>query len=135
MTPSELILERNRAFAAKDFGYIYDSYHSESNFRRQFTDRADYVQIGQSTLSEDFQIVNCRILDEKVSGSEAQVIFFMEMRAHGQLQRYAELAWLKIEDDLWRYHRGLKMTHDELPESPERLTFEDFARLDHSTVF
>jgi len=133
--PTELILERNRAFMNQDFSYIFDSFHSESNFRRQFAVREDYVAVGQSSLSQDFHILNCEILHERVVGDEAQVIFMMEMKAHGVLQQYAELAWLKVEGEEWRYHRGLKVGHDELPDDPGMLTFDYFAKLDQSTVF
>ena len=134
-TPSDLIFERNQAFLKKDFGYIYDSFHSESNFRRQFKQREEYLAVGTASLSQDFHIVNCQVVDEKVEGDEAQVIFLMEMEAHGVLQKYAELAWLMIENDEWRYHRGLKVTEEDLPESLDTLTFEYFSKLDHSTVF
>ena len=43
-TPSELIMARTEAFASGDFGFIYDSYHPESNFRRQFPDRGEYCR-------------------------------------------------------------------------------------------
>mgnify|MGYP006926386942 CR=1 FL=1 len=45
-TPSELIMARTEAFASGDFGFIYDSYHPESNFRRQFPDRGEYCRYG-----------------------------------------------------------------------------------------
>lgn len=133
--PSKLILERNRAFANKDFSFIYDSFHSDSNFRRQFNAREEYIAVGKSNLSRDFRIIDCRILHERVLGDEAQVIFVMEMMSQGVYQEYAELAWLKVEDEAWRYHRGLKVTHEDLPADQEKLTFEYFAKLDRSTVF
>lgn len=134
-SPADLILERNRAFVDGDFGVVFDTYHSESNFRRQFESRDEYVLLGQTSLSQDFKIVNCKILGEVVDGVQAQVVFLMEMQAQGQLQSYAELSWLELENGEWRYQRGLKMTQEELPEDPEKLTFADFAKLDHSTIF
>ena len=135
ISPSELIFERNRAFLKKDFGFIYDSFHSGSNFRRQFTKRDEYLAVGMASLSQDFRIVNCQVMDEKVEGEEAQVIFLMEVEAQGTLQKYAELAWLMVEDDEWRYHRGLKLTEEDLPDNHDALTFEYFSKLDYSTVF
>lgn len=134
-TPADLILARNRAFVNGDFGLVYDSYHSESNFRRQFESRDEYIQLGQTSLSQDFKIVDCQILEELVAGSQAQVIFLMKMQAQGQLQSYAELSWMELEGGAWRYMRGLKMTQEELPENPEKLSLADFAKLDHSTIF
>lgn len=134
-SPADLIFQRNRAFADGDFGQVFDSYHSESNFRRQFESRDEYILLGQTSLSQDYKIIDCQILKEHVSGAQAQVIFLMEMRVEGQLQSYAELSWLELEGGVWRYQRGLKMTQEELPENPETLSFADFAKLDHSTIF
>lgn len=134
-TPSELILARSQAFSRGDFGFIYDSYHSASNFRRQFFERDDYLQYGQASLCQDYWILNCQILAESVSAHESKVIFLMEMKVQGSVQRYAELAWLRTENEAWRYHRGQKITAEELPEHPESLGFADFARLDQTTIF
>lgn len=134
-TPGELILARSQAFCHGDFGYIYDSYHSESNFRQQFVAREEYLLFGKDSLGQDFQILRCQVLAEKISAREAQVVFLMEMKVHGRSQLYGELAWLRREDHAWRYHRGQKMTEDELPEDPSALSFADFAKLDPAVIF
>ena len=134
-TPSELILARSHAFTRGDFGFIFDSYHSESNFRRQFVERHEYLEFAQSSLGQDYQITSCEVLQHQQNDDEAQVIFLMEMKAHGAVQYFAELAWLRQENDAWCYHRGLKIPNEELPESPQFLSFADFAKLDQSTVF
>ena len=134
-TPSALILARSDAFSRDDFGFIYDSCHSQSNFRRQFTERDDYLQFGTTSLSQDYRIVSCEILAERVAEYEAQVVFLMQMEVHGRPQTYAELAWLRRENLAWRYHRGQKITAEELPGNPRELSFADFARLDPSTIF
>ncbi len=135
LTPSELILARSQAFSQGDFGFIYDSYHSGSNFRRQFFERDEYLQYGQASLGQDFQILSCRVLAEIVGDLESKVIFLMEMKNRGSVQRYAELAWLRWENKAWRYHRGQKITAEELPDNPEALSFADFAKLDPATIF
>ena len=134
-TPSELILARSEAFSRGDFGFIFDSYHSESNFRRQFIEREEYLGFAQSSLGQDYQITHCEVLQHQQNDNEAQVIFLMEMKFQGSMQQYAELAWLRQENDAWCYHRGLKIPNEELPESPQSLSFADFAKLDQSTVF
>jgi SEC-C motif-containing protein len=133
--PARLILERSHAFGRGDFGFIYDSYHSQSNFRRQFEARDNYIAYGRETLSGDYRIRGCRILAEEVDEREARVIFLLEMILEGTAVRYAELAWLLREEGRWCYHRGQKITNDELPETPEDLSFADFAHLDPSTIF
>lgn len=134
-SPAELILARSQAFSRGDFGFIFDSCHSASNFRRQFPERDEYLQFGQANLGQDYQIINCTVLAERVESSESQVIFLMELKFHGILQRYAELAWLERENNNWCYHRGQKMTAEELPDNPETITFADFDSLDPTTIF
>jgi len=134
-TPPELILARSDAFSRGDFGFIFDSYHSESNFRRQFTERDEYLEFGAASLGQSYQITGSQVLQQRELDGEAQVIFLMELKFLGDIQSFAELAWLRLENDVWRYHRGLKMSDQELPKNPQALSFEDFARLDQSTIF
>lgn len=134
-TPSELILARSRAFSSGDFDLIHDSYHSESNFRRQFPDRDEYCRFGAENLGPGYTILDCRVLDEDFDSEEARVVFLMQMYVQGDLQLFAELVWLKMEDQAWRYHRGLKMTSGELPAEPESLTIGDFDKLDLNTIY
>ena len=134
-SPSDLIIARSEAFARGDFGFIFDTYHSESNFRRQFSDRDDYLEFGKASLGADYEITRCQILQEQESADEGQVIFFMEMKVQGAVQQFVELVWLHREEKSWRYHRGQKLTQDEFPEEPHSLSFDDFAKLDPSTIF
>ncbi len=134
-TPSELILARSAAFSRGDFGFIFDSYHSESNFRRQFTEREEYLEFGKASLGKDYQIINCKVLEHEENDEEAQVVFLMMLKLHGAVQHFAELAWLRRENCTWRYHRGQKITDEDLPQDPQTLRIVDFARLDPTTIF
>ena len=134
-SPSDLIIARSEAFARGDFGFIFDTFHSESNFRCQFAGRDEYLEFGTANLGADYEITRCQILQEKVSEDEGQVIFLMEMKVQGAVQQFVELAWLHREENAWRYHRGQKVTQDELPDDPQSLTFSDFAKRDPSTIF
>ena len=134
-SPSEIVLERFRAFLAGDFGFIYDTYHAESNFRQQYQDRDGYILHGKNILIENYQLEECRIVKEKVVGSKAQVIFLMKMTTEGRTNSYAERAWFLLENQDWHYHRGQKITLDELKVNPDALDFKDFDQLDSSTIF
>lgn len=134
-SPSELIIARSEAFVRGDFGLIFDSYHSESNFRCQFVERDEYLRFGKASLGADYEITCCEVLQEKADDEEAQVIFLMQMKVQGVEEKFVELAWLRREKKAWRYHRGQKVTRDELPDDPRSLSFADFARRDPSTVF
>lgn len=135
LSPAELILERSRAFARADYGAVFDSFHSGSNFRRQFSTRREYIAYGQESLAADFRILDCRVIREDVRDGEARVIFLLDMLVSGARQTFAELAWLRREEGAWRYHRGLKISEEELPEKPEELGFADFEKLDQRLVF
>jgi uncharacterized protein YchJ len=134
-SPAALMQARCRAFQAGDFGFIYDSYHSASNFRRQFDDREAYQSYGQTCLAEEFRIIDWRLLDQQADADEAAVVVLMTVVYQGVRQTYAELAWLKKERHQWRYHRGQRMSAEELPEEPDRMKIGDFAKLDPNTVF
>ncbi len=135
LSPVELILERSRAFGRANFGFIFDSFHSGSNFRRQFTSRSAYITFGRENLEGNFRILNCRVLADDLLEDEARVIFLLDMVANDVRQTFAELAWLRREEGGWRYHRGLKITGEDLPEKPEELGFADFEKLDQRLVF
>jgi SEC-C motif-containing protein len=134
-SPSELIIARSEAFARDDFGFIFDTYHSESNFRLQFVERDDYLDFGKASLGQDYQITRCDVLQSQENEEEAQVIFLMEMKVNGAVQLFVELAWLHREENAWRYHRGQKVTQNELPEDPQSMGFADFAKRDPATIF
>ena len=134
-SPSELIIARSEAFARDDFGFIFDTYHSESNFRLQFVERDDYLEYGKASLGQDYQITRCDVLQSQENEEDAQVIFLMEMKVNGAVQLFVELAWLHREENAWRYHRGQKVTQNELPEDPQSMGFADFAKRDPATIF
>lgn len=135
LTPPDLILARAQAFRDLDFGFIYDSFHSESNFRKQFGVREDYLQFGMVSLGRDFSLELCKVLRHDLCDGEARVIYLMGMTVQGESQRYAELAWFKQEEGGWRYHRAQRMDLDALPEDMESLDFDDFEKLDPKIIF
>jgi uncharacterized protein YchJ len=135
LSPAELIVERSRAFGRADFGFIFDSCHTESNFRAQFTDRDEYIQFGWANLGKEFKILRCDVLHEDCGDDESRVIFFLEMMVHGESQCYAELAWLVREENAWRYHRGQKMEAERLPADLKELGFADFEALSPQIIF
>ena len=66
ISPAELVLRRRDAYAEGDFAFIYDTYHPDSNFRAQFSNRRAYISLGKKSLQRDFHIDQCRILKEVV---------------------------------------------------------------------
>ncbi len=134
-SPSQLILARVDAFKRCDFGFIFDSYHPESNFRRQFADREEYIRYGWANLGKEFRILKCLVVREEGGDVSARVIFVMEFELHGARQSYAELAWLENAGSGWLYRCGQKLTADELPVAPPRLEFRHFDEAPNKVIY
>ncbi|NJC87583.1 MAG: hypothetical protein FIB02_03485 [Desulfuromonas sp.] len=134
-TPAQLILARVEAFRRCDFGFIFDSYHSDSNFRRQFADREEYIRYGWANLGREFRIHACTILREEVVEHSARVIFSLEFELHGARQGYAELAWLEDAGEGWRYRCGQKLTTEEQPVPADRLDFRHFDEASNKVLY
>ena len=133
--PSALILARVEALRRRDFGLVYDTYHPQSNFRRQFPDRDEYIRHGWAHLGKEFHIRSCAIIREESDVAAARVIFWLEFDLHGGSQGYAELAWLEREGGGWRYRCGQKLTAEELPVPAARLDFSHFDRLAEKVIY
>jgi len=134
-SPSQLILSRVEAFRRCDFGFIFDTYHPDSNFRRQFPDREEYIRHGWANLGKEFRIHACTILREEAEGRAARVIFSLEFELHGMHQGYAELAWLEDDGEGWRYRCGQKLTVDEFPVPVDRLDFRHFDEAPNKVLY
>ncbi|OHB30179.1 MAG: hypothetical protein A2X84_07115 [Desulfuromonadaceae bacterium GWC2_58_13] len=135
ISPAELVRQRGRAFLAGDFGYIYDTYHPESNFRSQFPDRMGYIAAGKNSLGRDFQIDQCRILKEKIDGEEAWVLFYLDTRYRGQREETFELSRFLPTDAGWRYHSSQKLPRDEFAGALEEIDWADFERVGDKVFF
>jgi len=135
LSPAELVHQRARAFAAGDFGFIFDSYHPESNFRSHFADRQAYIATGRSSLGKDFRIDQCRVLKEEIDGSEARVLFYLDTRYRGQREESFEAARLLRTADGWRYHSSQKLSRDEFAGAVEEIDWADFERVKDKVFF
>lgn len=133
--PDGLILLRAEAFRRCDFGFIFDSYHPDSNFRRQFSDREEYVRYGWSSLGKDFRIVGCRILRMEVEGLSARVIHLLAFEVNGLRQEYAELSWLDDVEGEWLVRCGQKLLPEEWPVPLEELAFSHFDTLPEKVLY
>jgi SEC-C motif-containing protein len=134
-SPSALILARAEAFRRCDFGFIYDSCHPESNFRRQFPDRDEYIRYGWANLGKEFRILQCDILREEVEAGGARIIFLLKFELHGVRHAYAELASLEDDGEGWRYRCGQKLTTDELPVPVGQLDFRHFEEAPDKVIY
>jgi SEC-C motif-containing protein len=135
LTPAELVRARGRAFAERDFGFIFDTYHPDSNFRLQFPDRAAYIRYGRSTLAEDFQIRECRILKERIGDQETRVLFYLDTLFRGERSEVFESSLFLRTEEGWRYHSSQKLERTEFPGEIEAIDWEDFERVGEKIFF
>jgi len=135
LSPSQLILARSRAFTEGDFGFIYDSYHPDSNFCRQFSDRQAYLDYARSVLATDFVIQECRILRERVEGDRASVIFYLDVHFRGERIETFELAQLLATEEGWRYHSGQKLERREFAGEIDDIDWDAFEKVKEKVLF
>jgi len=126
VSPAELIRARCRAFAAGDFGFIYDSYHSDAPFRHYFPDRSTYLAYGKTTLGAEFRIRECRILKERMAGEEATILFYLDIMHQGNRIESFELASLLRTEVGWRYYGGMKLAREEFAGEVDEVDWSDF---------
>jgi SEC-C motif-containing protein len=135
LSPSQVILARSRAFSEGDFGRVYDSYHPDSNFCRQFPDRQAYLDYARSVLATDFVIRECRILRKKVEGRAARLILYLDTMFRGQKAASFELALLLRTPGGWRYHSGQKLLRSEFAGKIDEIDWDDFEKAKEKVFF
>jgi len=127
-SPAELILARCRAFGAGDFAFIYDSYHPDSNFRRQFPDRQEYLDYARTVLAADFRIADCRILRERSREGEAELILYLDILFRGERSECFERVLLRRLAGGWRYHSAQKLDRSDYRGAVDSIDWSDFER-------
>jgi len=134
-TPVDLVQARVRAFRKNDFAFIYDTYHSQSYFRKQFPDKEAYVRQGLRSLADDYVISECLIIKDHVDEDEAKVIFYLNINFRGMRQQSFELAFFYRENEEWRYHSSQKMSRQEYHGSVESINWTDFENVNDKVFF
>jgi SEC-C motif-containing protein len=127
LTPAQLVEARAKAFAGNDFAFIYDTFHPESNFRLQFPSCSEYIAYGMNTLTSDYQITQCRIIEERVDNDSAQVLFYLQVHYRGQYQEYFELSQFHTIDHCWRYLHSHKLARSDHAGTIDDITMEHVA--------
>lgn len=135
LSPAGLVRVRAHAFDSGNFGLIYDSYHEDSYFRKQFPEREDYIRYGQANLSQDFSIRQCRVIREEIDATEARVIFYLETEYRGAYSESFELSLFYREGGEWRYHSSQKMTREDYDGAVEELDQAAFERVKDRVYF
>lgn len=134
-SPATLILDRAEACRAGDFAFVYDSYLDDSNFRRQFPHRQEYLDYAQEVLAVEFVLHECRVLRERISGEEAAVIFYQRVDFRGDVVETLELAHLRLTAAGWRLDRGEKLERSAVARPLDDIDWDDFAAAVDKVVF
>jgi len=134
-TPSDILRLRCMALQQGDFGLVYDSCHPESNFRKEFPLRFEYIDYARQNISGKFVLADFRILREDVDGEDARVIIFVEFLYGCQKDSYAELSSLRLTSEGWRYLCGQKLLPGQFNSDVGKVTFEDFEKVKEKLIF
>ena len=130
MTAVQFLEDRFSALLAGNYDAVYDSYHEEAPFIKQFSDRHAYISFAQQQLSSivinDWRCLRQRTLDEK----QLEAILVMEVAADDESQYFYELALLIETDSGWCYHSAQKLGMDDYPGPPDLI---DFCHFDDAT--
>lgn len=133
--PAALILARAAASRCGDYGFVYDSYLEDSNFRRQFPHRADYLAYARASLLGVIELQECRVLRERIEGDAAEVLFFQRIAAQGAVSETLERAWLRRTVAGWRFDCSERLERASLAQALETIDWDDFARASGKVLF
>jgi len=125
-TAEELLIKRFNALKGGDFATVYATYHKDSPFIKQFSDRATYIRFAEQNLS-CIEVINWQMFAARVveSGRQEQLLA-MELTVDGANQFFYELAMLIETPDGWRYHSAQKLSAEDFSGPPELIRFAHF---------
>lgn len=126
MTIEEFLSHRFTALCGGDFITLYETYHRDSPFLQQFSDREAYVRFAKQSLSA-IRVENWQLLESRpVDADRLEQVLVMELSVDGQNQYFYELALLIETADGWRYHSAQKLGADDYVGTPEQVQFSHF---------
>jgi SEC-C motif-containing protein len=124
LSPTKLVEARVAAFRTNNFGFIFDTFHPDSNFRLQFPNRDEYIRYGLSTLDSDYIIETCKVLSEEIDGQRARVLFYLKISYQGNHDEYFELSEFQHIEGSWLYVQSHKLPCSEFNDSHEQITMD-----------
>ncbi len=126
MTVLQFLDIRFSALTASDYAAVYDSYHSEAPFLRQFSDRNTYILFAEQQLGA-IEIKNWRCLQQRIiAEGQVEVLLLMELATEAGFQFFYELALLVGSDKCWYYHSAQKLGEDDYSGAPDQIEFHHF---------
>ncbi len=126
--PETLVRQRIDALHRGAFGFIYDSYHPDSPFRRHFPEREDYLAFARQEIAGRIHIERFRLLRSRKTQERAELIVHQLVRAGGGFQESFERVVLLRHKGHWRYLGSSRLDRSQYHGRIEDLDFEDFER-------
>ena len=124
--PDELLEVRFQALQNEDYERLYASYHPQSPFLQQFSDRATYVRFARHQLS-DIKLVNWfKLGRRRLAADRVEQLLVMEIAVAEGRQFLYELALLVRTGAGWRYHSAQKLSGEDYRGAPDQLDFHHF---------
>lgn len=134
-TPADLILARADASRRGDYGFIYDSYLADSNFRKQFPERTGYLDFAREMLAEQIELNECRILLARQRGETAEVLYYQQVTAAGKVTETLEVAQLLHTVHGWRFDCSARLERAAVQRPLEMIDWDDFEGAGEKVVF
>lgn len=126
MTVQQFLEQRFSSLGTGDYTAVYDSYHSDAPFLKQFSNRSTYVRFARQQLGE-IEIKNWQCLRQRsIAELQLEVLLVMEIESGAGAQFFYELALLIETDSGWRYHSAQKLGADDYSGSPSEIDFCHF---------
>lgn len=135
MTVQAFLEGRLDALKKGDFASVYQSYHAESPFLRQFSDLDDYLGFAEQQLT-GISIKSWHCPAQRVlADNRVECLLVMELETGGDSLFFYELALLVQVDGQWRYHSAQKLGAEDFSGEPDSISFSDFDRVEEKIRF
>jgi len=124
--PEEVLTARFHYLQTGDYARLFASYHPESPFLSQFSDRGAYLRFAEQQLSR-INVVNWQALGSRIlAANRVEQLLVMQLEVDGKEQYFFELALLVKTGAGWRYHSAQKLSEEDYSGPPEQLDFHHF---------
>jgi len=122
----QFLKQRFAALKSGDYAAVYDSYHADAPFLRQFGERNIYIEFARQQL-ESIELKKWSCLQQRiVTDGQLEVLLSMEIGTVSGPQFLYELALLIDTEAGWRYHSAQKLSADDYIGTPEKIDFSLF---------
>jgi SEC-C motif-containing protein len=126
MTAEDLMSKRFAALASGDYASVYETYHQDSPFIRQFSDCDAYICFARQQLNT-IKVWSWQSLRQRqIDSLQQEHLLIMELAVDGRRQYFYELALLINTPAGWRYHSAQKLSAEDYAGPPEQIQFSCF---------